>query len=226
MKGIDGIVDVSVIMLTTDPTKPMVQSAMKAVMDTVPKPFELIVNHVTGSEFGFSKGVNRMARGARGENIILVNDDCIPPAGWVEKLLEQAKYPGVGIVGGLAEGASETYVSFGLVLIKSELFRRIGGLDERYRLGYEDKDFCLRAVEAGFKIHCVDVGAAHLKNASSRTLRATGLHVRGAVIFGVDHGQPPLKVVGRALWAFSYNVRYAVRDFPPAAVLRGLKRRI
>ncbi len=213
---------VSVIVLTADPTKPMAQSAMKAVMETVPKPFELVVDHVSGPEFGFSNGVNRMARASRGENLILVNDDCIPSPGWVEKLLAAAEDPKVGVVGGLPEGASDRYVSFGLVLIKAEAFRRVGGLDERYRLGHEDEDFCLRAVKAGYSIRSVDVGASHLKNASSRTLRATGLHVKGAVIFGVDHEQPPLRVVAKALWALSYNLRFAAKDLPPAAVVRNL----
>lgn len=217
---------VSVIMLTTDPAKPMSQSVMKAVMATVPKPFEFMVDHVTSTEFSFSNGVNRMVRAARGENLILINDDCIPPSGWVEMLLSAAEDPRVGIVGGLSEGSSGTFVPFGLVLIKSEVFKRIGGLDERYRLGHEDSDYCSRAREAGFEIRKVDVGAIHLKNTSSRTLRATRLHVRGAVIFGVDRGQSPLKIVADAIWTLSYNFRYAVRDLPLAGGLREIMHKV
>jgi GT2 family glycosyltransferase len=213
-------------MLTTDPTKPMVQSAMKAVMETTPKPFELIVNHVSAKEFGFSNGINRMVRGAKGQNIILINDDCIPPPGWVEKLLDATDEPGVGIVGGLPNGASGNFVAFGLVLIKAEVFKRIGGLDERFRLGHEDEDFCLRAMKAGFTIRHVDIAAVHLKNTSSRTLRATALRVRGTVTFGVDQGYSPFRVVAKALWVFSYNLRYAVRSFPLAITLRKLKHRL
>ena len=199
---------------------------MRAIMETTPKPFELIVNHVSANEFGFSNGVNRMVRGARGQNLILINDDCMPSPGWVEKLLEATEEPGVGIVGGLPDGASDNFVTFGLVLIKAEVFERIGGLNERYRLGHEDVDFCLRAVEAGFTIRHVDVGAAHLKNTSSRTLRATALHVRSTVTFGIDHGYSPLRVVAKALWAFSYNLRYVARNFPLAITLRRLKHRL
>jgi GT2 family glycosyltransferase len=213
-------------MLTTDPTKPMVQSAMRAIMETAPKPFELIVNHVSSNEFGFSNGVNRMVRGAKGQNVILVNDDCILAPGWAEKLLDAAREQDVGIVGGLPEGASGDFVSFGLVLIKAEVFKRIGGLDERYRLGQEDKEFCMRAVGAGFRIRHMDVGAVHLKNTSSRTLKATSLHVRSTITFGVDHGYSPLRVVVKALWAFSYNLRHAARSFPLAITLRRLKHRL
>jgi GT2 family glycosyltransferase len=218
--------EVSVIVLTTDPTKPMVQSVLKAIMETTPKPFELVVDHVSSSEFGFSSGINRMVRGARGENLILVNDDCKPSPGWVEKMVTTASEPGVGIVGGLLDGASDEFVTFGLVLIRREVFRRIGGLNERYRLGHEDTDFCLRAVEAGFKVKCVDVGATHLRQTSSRTLRATSLHVRSTVTYGIDRGYSPFKVVFDALWIFSYNFRYAARTFPLAAILRGLKHRL
>jgi GT2 family glycosyltransferase len=213
-------------MLTTDPTKPMAQSAMKAIMETTPKPFELIVDHVSANEFGFSNGINRMVRGARGQNIILINDDCIPPPGWVERLLDAADEPEVGIVGGLPKVASSNFVAFGLVLIKEDVFKRIGGLDERFRLGHEDEDFCLRAMKAGFTIRHVDVAAVHLKNTSSRTLRATALRVRGTITFGVDQGYSPFRVVAKALWVFSYNLRYAARSFPLAMMLRKLKRRL
>jgi len=218
--------EVSVIVLTTDPTKPMVQSTMKVIMETTPKPFELIVDHVSGPEFGFSNGINRMVRGARGENLILINDDCMPSPGWVEKLVTAAREPGVGIVGGLPEGASTNFVTFGLVLIKREVFKRIGGLNERYKLSHEDSDFCLRAVQAGFKVRCVDVGATHLRQTSSRTLRATSLHVRSTVTYGIDRGYSPLRIVFNSLWIFSYNFRYAARTFPLAAALRGLKHRL
>jgi GT2 family glycosyltransferase len=204
----------------------MVQSAIRTIMETTPKPFELIVNHVSANEFGFSNGVNRMVRGARGQNLILINDDCVPSAGWVEKLLAAAGDPGVVIVGGLPDGASENFVTFGLVLIKAEVFKRLGGLNERYKLGHEDEDFCLRAVKAGFKIMHVDVGAVHLKNTSSRTLRATALHVRSTVTFGIDHGYSPLRIVAKAVWAFSYNLRYAARNFPLAITVRRLKHRL
>jgi GT2 family glycosyltransferase len=156
----------------------------------------------------------------------LINDDCVPPPGWVEKLTAAAREPGVGIVGGLPDGASEDFVTFGLVLIRREVFKRIGGLNERYKLGHEDSDFCLRAVRAGFKVKCVDVGAAHLKGTSSRSMRATALHVRSTVTYGVDHGYPPQKIVAKALWTLSYNARYAAKTFPLAVALRRLKHQL
>jgi len=44
------------------------------------------------------------------------------------------------------------YVSGCCMLIKKSVFEKIGLLDERYFLYFEDVDFCLRAKKAGFKI--------------------------------------------------------------------------
>jgi len=43
-------------------------------------------------------------------------------------------------------------VSFACVLIKADIYQKLRGLDERYRNGYEDCDFCLRAVRNGYKV--------------------------------------------------------------------------
>lgn len=40
------------------------------------------------------------------------------------------------------------------MLVKLDLWQRLGGLDEGYVYGFEDTDFCLRALEAGAVIRC------------------------------------------------------------------------
>jgi len=44
------------------------------------------------------------------------------------------------------------YFSGVCLLIKSKVFKKIGLLDDRFFLYYEDADFCLRAKKAGFKL--------------------------------------------------------------------------
>lgn len=44
------------------------------------------------------------------------------------------------------------YISGCCILVKREVFEKIGLLDERFFLYFEDVDFCLRAKRAGFKI--------------------------------------------------------------------------
>jgi len=45
-------------------------------------------------------------------------------------------------------------VTFAAALIKRDLWDRLGGLDERYYYGWEDTDFCLRALREGARIWC------------------------------------------------------------------------
>lgn len=44
------------------------------------------------------------------------------------------------------------FVTFACVLIKADVFRKVGLLDERYFMYLEDVDFCLQAKKAGFRI--------------------------------------------------------------------------
>jgi len=51
-------------------------------------------------EFNFSTAVNRAAQAARGDYLVLLNDDTeVRSPDWVEKMLAQAQAPGVGVVG-------------------------------------------------------------------------------------------------------------------------------
>ncbi len=53
-------------------------------------------------------------------------------------------------------------VTFAVALIRRTLWDSLGGLDEGYRYGWEDTDFCLRALQAGAVIRCVrDAVAVH-----------------------------------------------------------------
>lgn len=48
-----------------------------------------------------------------------------------------------------------------VMLIRGEVLRAIGGLDEEYFFSFEDIDFCLRARAAGFRVVCVDDALAY-----------------------------------------------------------------
>jgi GT2 family glycosyltransferase len=47
------------------------------------------------------------------------------------------------------------YVTGCAMLVKREVWQRIGLLDERFFMYYEDADFCQRAASAGYKVMCV-----------------------------------------------------------------------
>lgn len=62
------------------------------------------------------------------------------------------------------------FVTGAAILIKKEVFLKIGFFDERYFLYYEDLDFCYRAKMAGFKIYFIASALAYHKNAQSTGL--------------------------------------------------------
>jgi N-acetylglucosaminyl-diphospho-decaprenol L-rhamnosyltransferase len=78
------------------------------------------------------------------------------------------------------EPAEPEWIAFACVVIRREVFDRIGMLDEGYFMYFEDIDYCRRAREAGFKIlyspepRIVHIagGSSHVTSASENRERA------------------------------------------------------
>ena len=62
------------------------------------------------------------------------------------------------------------FVSGAAIMIKKEVFKKIGFFDERYFLYYEDSDFCYRAGQEGFKIMYLPKAVVYHENAKSTGL--------------------------------------------------------
>ena len=62
------------------------------------------------------------------------------------------------------------FVTGAAMMVKRELFDKIGLLDERYFLYYEDADFCERAKIAGFKVFYIPDAVVNHENAVSSGL--------------------------------------------------------
>lgn len=62
------------------------------------------------------------------------------------------------------------YITGAAILVKKEVFARIGLFENKYFLYYEDSDFCMRAKRAGFKILYVPQAAVYHVNAKSTGL--------------------------------------------------------
>lgn len=129
---------------------------------------------------GMNKGIKfALKQGA--QNVLLLNPDTLVEKGFLEPLLNnqagingpvikfQRKGKWVYDFGGkinfwLGRAShyeslnpksnfnQPDYISGCCLLIKREVFKKIGLLDEKYFLFFEDSDFCLRARKAGFKI--------------------------------------------------------------------------
>ena len=68
------------------------------------------------------------------------------------------------------EEVETEFASGAAILIKKEVLEKVGLLDDRYFLYYEDSDICFRAKKAGFKIMYIPKAKVFHKNA-----QATGL---------------------------------------------------
>ncbi len=145
---------------------------------------------------GFPRGMNRGIRASSAPYVCLLNNDLLFTAGWLREMIDVAQaHPTVGVVnpssstfgdrppGGmtLAEyGASRShlrgrYVEVGMcigfcMLIKREVIDRIGLLSEEVeRIFFEDEEFCMRAVQAGYQ--CVVAAGAYVYHAEHKTVR-------------------------------------------------------
>lgn len=79
------------------------------------------------------------------------------------------------------------YLSGVSLLIKAEVFKRIGLLDDRYFLYYEDADFCLRAKKANFTIRsCHSTYIDHKLSQSANKL-----------------GKKKLQILAQSQWLFA-----------------------
>ncbi|HET7301507.1 MAG TPA: glycosyltransferase, partial [Oleiagrimonas sp.] len=140
--------------------------------------------------FNYSAINNFAAREARGEYLILLNNDtAILHEDWIEALLNHAQRPEVGIVGaklhypdgriqhggvvlGLRGPADHpfiggainapgymqrlqvdqnyTAVTAACLMIRKSVYGEVGGLDEDFKVSYNDVDLCLKVREAGY----------------------------------------------------------------------------
>jgi uncharacterized protein YrzB (UPF0473 family) len=163
-----------------------------------------------GSEFNFSALNNFAAKEAKGEYIILLNNDTevIEPC-WIEALLKECQkentavagslllYPdetiqhaGMCILGGnvfhlgMHESADEhgylgmysrshevSSVTAACMMVRKDVWDDLGGLDEAFRIAYNDVDFCLRAREAGYQISYTPYAKLYHHEGKSRGFR-------------------------------------------------------
>lgn len=153
---------------------------------------------------GVNQGITAAVKDKAVEAIFLMNNDLALAIGSFDQLARTyTKYPRAGIVapvlhhaGGYDWGGTFNkwtgmvkhknwenkpkttltvdHVAGAAMLIKRDVVEKIGLLDERFFLYFEDLDYCLRATSASYTIHInSDVVAEHEVSAGSSLLRRT-----------------------------------------------------
>jgi glycosyltransferase involved in cell wall biosynthesis len=108
---------------------------------------------------GFAKAVNWGIKAATADKIVILNNDTVLLEQPKNKWLERLDVHGVGaVLTNYSDIIRQRFAVFFCVMIRREVFDKIGLLDEQFNVGgCEDIDFCFRATEAGYSI--VDVGS-------------------------------------------------------------------
>ena len=119
---------------------------------------KMIVNK---NRVGFARAINTGIKNAKGNYLVLLNDDTkILAPNWLELLQEPFSNPKVGLTGPhmLFNGDIEfKFLVFHCAMISRKVTDKIGLLDVAFEVGSgEDIDFCMRAAQAGFEL--VQVG--------------------------------------------------------------------
>jgi ADP-heptose:LPS heptosyltransferase/predicted SAM-dependent methyltransferase len=150
------------------------------VNDNPKKEMMSVINNE--KNLGFAASVNKGMAAAKGDIILLLNDDITITAPFIDTLNEAFKDPDLGIAGALlvypngsiqhgGMAYNEKLGSFlhiksfnrlqsryciavtgAFFAIRRELYNKIGGLDERFFLACEDTKYCLDAWDAGYTV--------------------------------------------------------------------------
>lgn len=138
---------------------------------------------VNESNLGFIEPNKHVASIARGEYLVLINDDCIPPPGWLDMLETPfRKWPSAAISGpkhnasiimpdcrGNRSNGPLEYIEFSCAMIKMEVIRKHGLFIDGISFAYgEDASTCLEYRRLGYTLHLVPVVVKHAGQQTSK----------------------------------------------------------
>jgi GT2 family glycosyltransferase len=111
------------------------------------------------------------------------------------------------------------------MMIRTDVFKKIGLFDEEFFLYYEDVDFCLRAKKAGFGVEVVPSSIIHhvLSQSAGPTSSFTLYHLtRSAVIFGKKYYGGWKNISNRLFLLFQSLAFLRANPQAAVAIMRGL----
>lgn len=121
---------------------------------------------------------------------------------------------------------SVVYISGCCMLIKKQVFKEVGFLDERFFLYYEDADFCLRAAQKGYQTKIVSsVVIDHSLSKSAGKMSPLAIYhlLRSAIIFGQKYAVSPVqKISNRIFILFQAALFLKANPSSASAIARAL----
>lgn len=220
----------TIIVATAKLSSDVTSECLNAVEKNTNLPYELFLVRDDPDHFGFSRENNRIMRIAEGKYYVLLNDDCFVHPNWLEKMAQKAESDEkIGLVGARLSGLDGKIqygadkaapdgeidnIAFALVLIKRSVVEKIGLMNESYRFGSEDSEYCVKARQAGFKLVISDAEATHLRN-SSVDLHSLLLKSRGGFFLGRSRGQSLRSLVPIIGYDLTFPVRRQIKIKAP-----------
>ena len=139
---------------------------LKSIDENTVMEYEIVLNDNSFDPIGYPKATNDCMKRARGEYIVLLNDDVIVESLWLEKmyskLIEDPKYGLVGPDSVRNDNWGNPHTSFYCVMFHRKMLEEIGYLDERFGIGcVEDVDYCKRICDKGYKIVAISIPVIH-----------------------------------------------------------------
>ncbi len=183
-------------------------------------------DHNLGYSGGNNIGI-RYALEQNADYVFILNPDTTIEKNTLTKLVEAAELdPGIGIYGPVIDEGDRTvcggkiewlkpellhiktanskpetdfYIPGAAILIRRGVIEKIGLLDERYFLYFEDADYCERAKQAGYKLAVVSEALIYHKPSSSTSSLGAQLllryHYRNAHLFNWKNGPFWIKLI-------------------------------
>lgn len=109
---------------------------------------------------------------------------------------------------------NKIFISGAAMLVKKKVFDKIGLLDERYFLYFEDADFSMRAANAGFKLIVYpEISVAHETSGTTKKLGSPLLlryHYRNALLFNFKFGPIWAKIL-LPFWSLWIIIKQTVK---------------
>ncbi|HKW05185.1 MAG TPA: glycosyltransferase [Nitrososphaerales archaeon] len=221
----------SIIVTTAHLSSDVTAKCLEAVERNTSLPYELFLIRDEPGHFGFSRENNRVMRIAEGKYLVLLNDDCFVHPKWLDRMVKKADSDErIGIVGAKLYGLDGKIqyeadkagpdgdidnIAFALVLIKRNVLDKIGFMNENYRFGSEDDEYCERAKQAGFRLVISDATATHLRN-NSIDMSAMLLKTRGALFVKRSRGNSLLSTFPMMGYYLTIPLRQVVKRKAPA----------